>query len=836
MTTVVTTSARLVGRVVCSAGRGQRRLWAGALGATVDMRHPLPLVSLGGGHLFAAIVTYLALPWGDPGPNALGVLLLALVVVVGLVADPGGKVRETGDWWSHAVLVRALTDAGVLPAPRRDEPAPVLHYRGRPIHDEHGTAVTVQLPAGRTFRDVLAHHEALAGALGVPVHRLAVTQQRDDPAGVVRLHVASGGSVRLDAEPAVARADRTDWRQPISLGRDGQGRPVTFRTVGTHSALVGGTGSGKTATGRLVVAHALLDPTVRVFALVAKDDAADWRAMAGLCEAYVGGVRPDALRRAEQVLGQVEALSEARADAGRNVAPVVVVIEEWYRLRSAAARLDPALGKRLDGLLGEVLATSRSRGVHVLVFAQRGTVEYLPGDQRANLLQRLVGRTGSRAEIQYVLDEAPTALPSRVGEFLVSTDERTPALVTVDHLTDDAWEAVCRRAAALRRDRPAQPAQAAQAASGAHEPPPGSVSLTKASPAPVVSVEPEPVRDPLLEAVLEVLADADPRGLPATALLERLPAWLTPPDAARLGKALRAYPEHVEPGHAKALGRVWRLPRCRRRTVAHPSPTARTTAPAPRPTLRRPPPRPCRRPRRPPLPGGRDGRPQRQRAQVEAPRLRRPHRAQAQPGRPGRRARPPGAAPGAGRRTPAVHRGRPLDQRRAARRAARPGGLPAVPRACGVPDLRPGRPGQRRHVGWRPLRTALDPTGPDRHDRYRHHREDRVMTTQSCPDCGGRRRPDDSDVLATFDHEQTCELAREERATLNADRARYVKFGTASRHRPTTPAERALLRASGLDVPVGGEMFTAVSWPSPEFRMRTWARRLVVSLDAVGQR
>ena len=481
-------------------------------------------------------------------------LLAALVAAVALVVVAH---RADGDdsrgWWTHARLVKAMTDAGVLPRPRADEPPPRLHYRGQPVHDEHGgTAVAVALPAGRTFRDVLAKHEALAGALGVPAHRLAVTQQRDDPAGVVRLHVTSG-SVRLQAEPAVASATRTDWRQPVVLGRDGQGRPVTFRTVGTHSALVGGTGSGKTWTGRLVVAHALLDPAVRVFAIVAKDDASDWRPMSPVCEAYVGGVGGDALERVEQVLLAVEQISEARTDAGRDVAPVVLVVEEWYRVRQAAARRDAALAKRLDSLMGELLATSRSRGVHVLALVQRGTVEYLPGDQKANLLQRLVGRTSSEAEVRYVLDEAPTALPSRSGEFLVSTDERTPALVQVDELTDTAWAALCARATALRASTPAT---AAEAASGQRSPyaRPATVSLQKAPRPPA----PEPVRDPLVAEVLAVLADGDPRGMSASVILERLPAYVAPPSAARLGRTLARHPEAVQPGHVQGGGRVWR--------------------------------------------------------------------------------------------------------------------------------------------------------------------------------------------------------------------------------------------------------------------------------------
>jgi hypothetical protein len=68
-----------------------------------------------------------------------------------------------------------------------------------------------------------------------------------------------------------------------------------------------------------------------------------------------------------------------------------------------------------------------------------------------------------------------------------------------------------------------------------------------------------PPVDPVLDAVLGVLADADPRGLPAAELHNRLPEWArsacpTPRD---LGVALTAHPEVVERAYIRTT-RVWR--------------------------------------------------------------------------------------------------------------------------------------------------------------------------------------------------------------------------------------------------------------------------------------
>jgi hypothetical protein len=104
---------------------------------------------------------------------------------------------------------------------------------------------------------------------------------------------------------------------------------------------------------------------------------------------------------------------------------------------------------------------------------------------------------------------------------------------------------------------------------------------------------------------------------------------------------------------------------------------------------------------------------------------------------------------------------------------------------------------------------------------------------QTCPSCQGERVPDDPDALITYDHAPRCSLLLAEQETLAEDVARYRRFGTVTRHRPTTSAERLLLTASGVKVPESGELFTRVDWQAPDLRMRSWKRQPVVALDEV---
>jgi len=103
--------------------------------------------------------------------------------------------------------------------------------------------------------------------------------------------------------------------------------------------------------------------------------------------------------------------------------------------------------------------------------------------------------------------------------------------------------------------------------------------------------------------------------------------------------------------------------------------------------------------------------------------------------------------------------------------------------------------------------------------------------TETCPTCGGDRITDVPDRLAAYVHSERCSLAHAEAETLAEDRARFRRYGTTSRHRPTTRAERLLLKASGVRVE-GAALFTRVTWADGE-RVRTWRRQPVVSITAV---
>lgn len=407
-----------------------------------------------GGALVASLLRLLENGW----TSLLGLLIGLLVLE--FLATPGVPRSVVAPWWSHERMAKALVAARILSSPGKDAEGfdllPTLRYRGRPHETEAGgIEVTFDLPEGATWQQAVSKHAALASAMRLPVERLHLEHQEDDPACAISITVLPPQSKH--ARPAQF-PDRTVWADGLELGPDRLGRSVPVRTVKAHSAFVGQTGSGKTCLGRWAASHALLDPTVRIFCIDGKDDLTDWRPMEPMCEMFVGGATRESIKRVKELLLVIERIGDERGrTSSQNHAPILVVIDEWHRIREAARRHDPALAKELDSLISELAATARSRNISIWLFTQRGTAEYIPTDLRANLIQRFVGMTYEESEVRYILDKLPEVLPSRTGQFLVGSDRMNATMATVPDFDDAAFVHVCAQALRLRRELPLPP-------------------------------------------------------------------------------------------------------------------------------------------------------------------------------------------------------------------------------------------------------------------------------------------------------------------------------------------------------------------------------------------
>lgn len=530
--------------------RGALRLWPYGrravrwAGRRLLRGHPLGVVVVAAfGYAAAGLAWYIV--GALPGP-------LPLVVAVVALHRLGGAGQSEGrDWWREAVLMPAMVEAGILRRPRDGERLR-LRRLGQPVHTDRGTRIKIGLPGAVHLEDVQRGRTRLAAALGVPARDLLVSAAPDDPANVLTLFVAvrSDGSAQVAPDDAGDGIDRERWGDPLRLGENQQGTPVYWQTTATHSLVAGLTRAGKTVACQRIAARAALDPDATIFLVNGKGSAQDWDPLGPLCDLYVDRVEDDIAERVREVFERCMALTNSRNADKRHRGPhppALLLIEEWGNVRGA---ISAAAGQQtlsdLDKLLVRLIAMSASAGIHIVLIQQRITKDNFPTSQSANVAQRLVLRCANRGDVAAALGEEPTeALPQQVGSGLLTNDSGRQQPVRVDGLDTDRWEALCARGAALRGIVAMPAEQPVKEAPG-----PATVVLTKEPGVVVV--------DPVHAAVISVLQDSHPAGLPAAALFDRLPAELRPASAAVLGKRLSTCGQ-VQQTRDSTAGRRWCL-------------------------------------------------------------------------------------------------------------------------------------------------------------------------------------------------------------------------------------------------------------------------------------
>ncbi|MGI8680920.1 MAG: hypothetical protein ACR2JO_02055 [Mycobacteriales bacterium] len=420
---------------------------------------------------------------------------VGLVAVAGIGVLVWARAPKSSDWWAHRKLVPALVQAGILRRPGIKEPAPKVLYKGRPTVDERGTAVTVTLP-GVAAVEVEHKRVQLAAALGVPARLLVVRHDTDHAANVVTLWVGSPSSAGSAVSP-LAVVERTDWSQPVRIGCDERGNPVTLATVEQNTLVAGVPGSTKTTQARKLVGHWVLDPATSLYGLDGKGSQ-DYRLAAPYFTRWVSGADENAPAELVAMLAEVLETVRARNNAGEVGPGLLLLLEELQDVRAAADRRTMA---ELDTLRGRIIRMGRAVGVHVLISTQRPSTDDVPSGVRNLVTQRLCLMVRNPADAALVLGTAPPlALPTRRGEGVLTTPASTRA-VTLDLLDDAAFAAVCRRAGAMRQTHPA----------------------------------PAVCRQPFADAVAGLLRDGP---LTATALYEWLPEELRQGSKVALGRAV----------------------------------------------------------------------------------------------------------------------------------------------------------------------------------------------------------------------------------------------------------------------------------------------------------
>ena len=312
------------------------------------------------------------------------------------------------------------------------------------------------------------------------------------------------------------------------------------------------------------MAAAALDRHVKIWVVDGKDEAADWAALEPLCAGYRAGVDDELPADVESILrdvlahAQSERTRAANAGIARDGVPgraepgAVLLIDEWAAIRGRAARVGGnRLRDRLDGLLDDILATSRSGGVHAALVTQQPFSDSFPNKQKGNIVERVALPMTRRLDYEHVLGAQPiNELPTRKGQALIVHNQLPETSVSIHDIPDEAWMDINARAWRLRG------IEATPAPAGPQEAPESAETLRGSDPAPPAPGLP---RDPTLSGVVDVLGDGDPAGMSSETIMYTLPEHLRvhprPPDIAATGDEAVAARRNAANAMGKALGK-----------------------------------------------------------------------------------------------------------------------------------------------------------------------------------------------------------------------------------------------------------------------------------------
>ncbi|WP_045742286.1 cell division protein FtsK [Actinoplanes rectilineatus] len=328
------------------------------------------------------------------------------------------------------IILRAYYAAGLG---HPDRPHQQVTFGGPMSRDGSGTGsqVTIDLPYGKTFDEVVKAKGAIASGLDVSVNQVFITRDRTSN----RRHLL----FVADRDPLAVPAGRTplldgkirDIWKPAPLGLDERGRKVSLLLMWI-SVLVGAQPrKGKTFATRLMALYAALDPYT-VLLLADGKMSADWDKFRLIAHRYVCGIVPnsrdddpiehllDMLREVKKHIEEVNdflaSLPTSECPEGKLtrelsrkyplLRPWLLVMEEFQAYYETDDQDD---NKKIAALLSFIMAVGPSAGVIILSSSQKpsgvgaGDVGRLFNRYRDNHAVRFALRCGNRIVSEAVL-------------------------------------------------------------------------------------------------------------------------------------------------------------------------------------------------------------------------------------------------------------------------------------------------------------------------------------------------------------------------------------------------------------------------------------------------
>lgn len=499
--------ARLVGRSPVGAWRAVgwlirwvldvegRRVRAGMAGAEnggvgeasaylrIDQQHReamklRSLAVLAGAAVSVVLLATVAYVWGR-----LGLILLAVAAVLTLgvlgrnekTLRVGASVHEVGPpRLTSALIVDALRTLGIgeLNKALKDDPHAV-RFVSPVCRDGAGWRADLDLPGGVTASDVIERRSRLASGLRRP-ESAVWPAPGDQHAGRLTIFVSDKAmdGHRPVRWPLLERG-RTSYFEPLVVGADERGRPVSLTLAGASCIAGGVPRSGKTVGVRVLALAAALDPLVELHLIDGKGGS-DWLPFEPIatflcaedddeglarCMADLRAVQADMRRRYKTLRSlpreqcpQGKVTADLAARRPLRLAPILYVIDESQIL------LNGPEGKDAAAIVEDLIRRGPAAGITLVLATQRPSRDSIPTGASANASLRVGFRTMDHTSSDIILGSGVGTAGYRsngftrsdVGLSWVLADGNDPTLCRWAYVDADDAAAVIARARADR--------------------------------------------------------------------------------------------------------------------------------------------------------------------------------------------------------------------------------------------------------------------------------------------------------------------------------------------------------------------------------------------------
>jgi S-DNA-T family DNA segregation ATPase FtsK/SpoIIIE len=376
---------------------------------------------------------------------------------------------------SADIVIRALGSLGLAGINQALRKGLGIAFVAPITRDGPGWRADLDLPYGVTVANVLDKRTELASGLRRPLGCVWPEAATDAHAGRLVLWVGDQDMAKAPLIPwPLAAKGSVDLFQPVPVGTDPRGRCVSVSLL-ENNVLIGSLpGGGKTATARVYLLAAGLDPTGEVWGFNLKNNN-DIASAKKFATRYASGVddttielvvqalrdlKVDVQRRAETIKGlPVELCPDGkvtRSLANRRTLglhPLVMFVDECQNLFS-----HPTFGKEAGEIAEYIIKLGRALGVILMLATQRPDKASLPTGISANVSIRFCLRVTGQTENDMILGTSFYQNGIRATEFrpsdrgigyLVGAGDE-PQIVKSAYIDLPAAEKIADRARAAR--------------------------------------------------------------------------------------------------------------------------------------------------------------------------------------------------------------------------------------------------------------------------------------------------------------------------------------------------------------------------------------------------